>query len=88
MMLTLSKNEPLTTPPLAPGSGVELVHVAPARWRVLDASGRAIGHLDAESTPVGTRFRARRYHPPTRSLRELGAFWSSADAVECLRLSR
>lgn len=88
MMLTLSKNESPAAPQLAPGSGAELVTVAPARWRVLDRSGRAIGHLDAESTPTGTRFRARRYHAPSRSLRELGTFWSPADAVDCLRLSR
>lgn len=87
-MLTLSKNELPMTPQLPPGSGMHLLPVAPARWRVIDRLGRAIGHLDAETTPAGTRFRARRYHAPSRALRHLGAFWSSTDAVECLRLSR
>ncbi len=69
-------------------SGVRLMPVAANRWRVLDSAGRALGHLDAAPTPDGVRYGARRYHAPTRTLRSLGDFWSAADAVECLRLSR
>lgn len=87
-MLTLSKNEPHPTPDLQPDWGMRLMPVGPARWRVLDRRGCAIGHLDAEETPSGTRFRARRYHAPSRRLRDLGGFWSPTDAVDCLRLSR
>lgn len=86
-MITLSRTEGAATPPLPSTSAMRLIAVAASRWRVVDPDGRAIGHLDAAPTAEGTRFRARRYHAPSGGFRELGAFWSAADAVDCLRLS-
>ena len=87
-MLTLSKPDVISLPSIPSRLGVALVPVATGRWRVIDQKGRVIGHLDAVSTASGTRYGARRYHVPSRSFRELGEFWSAADAVDCLRLSR
>ena len=87
-MLTLSKPDVASPPSIPLRLGVALVPVASGRWRVIDPKGRVIGHLDAVATASGTRYSARRYHVPSRSFRELGEFWSAADAVECLRLSR
>lgn len=80
-----------TSPPrsdFAVQDGIRLVSVFAGRWRALDAGGRAIGHLESLQTADGTRFRARRFHAPSRTFRDLGDFWSSADALECLRYSR
>ncbi len=68
--------------------GVRLVHVSEGRWRVVDATGRALGHLTADATTPERRYRAERFHAPTRSFRDLGAFWSADDAVAALRYSR
>lgn len=87
-MLTLSRTEDVATPPLPDAPPMKLVSVAPSRWRVLDRGGRAIGHLEAAATTDGTRFSARRYHAPSRTFRDLGEFWSAAEAVDCLRVSR
>lgn len=62
--------------------------VAEGTWRVTGATGRIIGHLRASGDPRRPRFTALRYHPLERRLRAVGEFWSAAEAVECLRLSR
>jgi hypothetical protein len=62
--------------------------VGPALWRVSDARGRVIGHVRRAPTAEGDRFRAQRFHATSRSFRVLGDFWSSDQAVECLRFSR
>lgn len=76
------------TPTLRTGASARLSPAAPSLWRVIDADGRVIGHVQARADRRGTRFRARRYHPPTRAFRDLGDFWSADDAVDCLRYSR
>ena len=68
--------------------GVTLRAVSARRWRVLDRTGRVLGHLRAEAVSAGTRFHAERFDLAGRRLRELGAFWSAAEAVECLRYLR
>lgn len=68
--------------------GVMLRAVSARRWRVLDPTGRILGHLRADERRDGTRFHAERFDPATGSLRELGAFWSAAEAVDCLRYLR
>lgn len=75
-------------PRLAPGSPVRLAEAAPRLWRVIDPSGRVIGHLQATNDGDAVRFRARRFHRASRMLRDLGEFWSADDAVECLRFAR
>lgn len=68
--------------------GVRLVAAAPALWRIVDAGGRVIGHLQAVRQGHDIRYRARRFHAPSRAFRDLGEFWSADDAIECVRLAR
>ncbi|MBB4138999.1 hypothetical protein [Microbacterium invictum] len=75
------------TTPVVPHT-VALLPVGPGLWRVVDRSGRAVGHLAERSIHAGGGWEARRFHVPSRSFRQIGIFWSAAEAVECLRLSR
>ena len=75
-------------PILRSGTPVRLMSAAPSLWRVIDAGGRIIGHLEARAQSHGVRYRARRFHAASRSFRELGDFWSADDAVDCLRFAR
>ena len=68
--------------------GVVLRRVSARRWRVLDRSGCVLGHLRAEEDPLGVRFHAERFDLTAARMRELGAFWSAREAVECLRYLR
>lgn len=74
-------------PTLPPGIPVRLDAAAPSLWRVMDRRGLVIGHIQAIASGEGLRFRARRFHPPSRAFRDLGEFWRAADAVECLRFA-
>lgn len=85
----------LTTPaarPVAPHlsrrSPARLAPVGPSLWRVLDRDGRVIGHIQATIDGVDVRWTARRFHAPTRAFRDLGAFWSEDDAVDCVVFGR
>ncbi|WP_243074988.1 hypothetical protein [Microbacterium sp. SS28] len=75
-------------PRLRLGTPVRLAAAATGLWRVLDAQGLIIGHLEAHLEGQGVRYGARRFHAASRTFRELGEFWSADDAVECLRLGR
>lgn len=77
-----------TTPRLLHRSSVLLVPAAPSLWRVVDPSGRIIGHLQAVLEGDGVRYRARRFQPGGNAFFDLGAFWSADDAVDTLRYSR
>jgi len=70
------------------GGGLRLMPVADGLWRVLEPHGRVIGHLRASGDGAQRRFHALRYHARDGRFREVGAFWSRAEALECLRLSR
>lgn len=74
--------------PAPRASGARLVPAAPDLWRVLRPDGRILGHLQRVDSARGVRYRARRYHLPTRAFLELGEFWSADDAVQCLRFLR
>jgi hypothetical protein len=76
------------TPAVPRGSSVRLAAAGPALWRVIDPSGLVIGHIQALVEGAGVRYRARRFHARSRSFRDLGDFWSAADAIECLRFAR
>lgn len=69
-------------------TSTRLVAAGPALWRVVDANGLVMGHLQEIATDAGTRFRARRYHAPSRTFRDVGDFWSREQAIECLRVAR
>lgn len=75
---------PAPTPRLA-SSKERLVRAAAALWRVVDRGGRVTGHLRVVDTPLGTCYRAERYHRPSGGFVEVGAFWSPDDAVAVLR---
>ena len=70
------------------GTPVRLSPAAPGLWRVLEGSGRVIGHIQARAAEAGLRYRARRYHAESRAFRDLGEFWSVGDAIDCLRFAR
>lgn len=79
---------PTAPPPLSPLMPARLVQAADALWRVLDSRGIVIGHLQVIRLGEQLRYRARRYHAPSRRFRDLGDFWSADDAVDCLRFAR
>lgn len=76
---------PFATPPLSAERGLRLMRASADLWRVVDVSGRAIGHLQVVPHPLGLRYRALRYHVPAGRLRAVGDFWSPDDAAQCLR---
>lgn len=65
-----------------------LVPVTDRRWRVTDAAGRVIGHVDRTGDPHTPRYRARRFRVSTGGFLELGEFWHLEDAVAVLHDSR
>ncbi len=72
-----------------PGVAVPgLERVGHDRWRVRERSGLIRGHIEARPSPAGTRYRAVRFHTPSRGFRAMGEFWSLDEALECVRLSR
>jgi len=76
------------TPTLAPVPaavrGCSFHPVSPQRWRVLDRSGRVIGHVRWEECADGVRYHAERFDLARARLRPLGAFWTAREAVDCL----
>ncbi len=62
--------------------------VSSRRWRVIDRTGRVIGHVRWEEAGGGLRFHAERFDLARARLRQLGAFWSAREAVECLTYLR
>ena len=87
-MTSLTQTTTFAPPLLRGGTPVRLAEAAAGLWRVIDPDGRIIGHLEARAEHQGVRYRARRFHAQSRAFRDLGAFWSADDAVECLRLGR
>lgn len=85
MLITSSESR---VPRLRPGLGLHLASIGESRWRVLDRAGLIIGHIDSFTEARGIRYRALKYHAASRAFRELGAFWSLDDAVDCLRYAR
>ncbi|CAI9386298.1 hypothetical protein MICABA_00295 [Microbacterium sp. T2.11-28] len=67
---------------------LRLLPVADRLWRVVESHGRVIGHLQVRGDRAQRRFVALRFHAGDRRFREVGAFWTRAEALECLRLSR
>ncbi|MET0296288.1 MAG: hypothetical protein ABW024_02720 [Microbacterium sp.] len=86
-MTLISDAATTRTPTIEGDSRVQLSPAAPSLWRVI-AAGRIIGHLQALADDAGVRYRARRFHPGSRSFRDLGDFWTAADAIDCLRFAR
>lgn len=86
--MTLIDGSDVAPPLIPPGVPLRLLDAAPALWRVLDGSGRVIGHLDARPQAGGVRYRARRFHAASRAFLELGEFWRASDALDCLRFAR
>lgn len=74
-------------PPLSPLLGLRLERAGNRMWRAVDATRRVIGHIQPMPHIDGTRYRARRYKPATRSFLDLGDFWSADEAAWCLHYS-
>jgi hypothetical protein len=87
-MIVIADSPRVETPVLPRGASVRLASAGSALWRVIDASGRVIGHIQALAEGADVRYRARRFHAGSRSFRDLGDFWSACDAVDCLRFAR
>jgi hypothetical protein len=75
-----------STPPTpSPGLRVRLAPAGPELWRVLDMTGRIIGHLQYVEHALGSRWAARRYRDGIGGFQTVGEFWSIDDAVGALR---
>ena len=91
---TLSRSEtprtaptfhPVVPPPApSPGLRVHLIPVGPTLWRVVDMTGRIIGHLQHRDHALGSRWAARRYRDGG-GFRTVGEFWTVDEAVSALR---
>lgn len=79
-----SPDEPV---PEAVGA-LRLIPVGDRLWRVVGATGIVVGHLRVDGEGARRRFVARRLRAPGGSFRDVGAFWTLREALECLRLSR
>lgn len=77
-------DEPL---PEAVGS-LRLVPVGDRLWRIVGATGVVVGHLRVDGVGARRRFVARRFHLRDNVFRDVGAFWTLPEALDCLRLSR
>ncbi|MDQ1136860.1 hypothetical protein QE410_001659 [Microbacterium sp. SORGH_AS 1204] len=63
-------------------------HVAAGLWRIADPRGIVVGHIRAVAADGDWRYAAERFHAASGRFRRLGEFWSSSDALECLRYAR
>lgn len=86
--MTVTDTPALDAPPIPPGVPLRLLDAAPSLWRVVDRSGRVVGHLQALAQGGAIRYRARRFQAASRAFLELGEFWNVADALDCLRFAR
>jgi hypothetical protein len=84
MTLLLAPSAPHWEPP----TWARVAQVGASLWRVCDESGRPLGHLRAVRDDDAWVYRAERWSHPSRSFQVVGAFWSPAEALDCLRLSR
>lgn len=87
-LMTLADTTAIARPTIPPGVPVQLLEAAPSLWRVVDRSGRVIGHLQALAKGGAVGYRARRFHAASRAFLDLGDFWSLSDALDCLRFAR
>ena len=87
-MTLIADTHGAAAPVVPAGTPVTLIPAAPGLWRVIERSGLVIGHVQARLADAGLRYRARRYHTPSRGFRDLGEFWSVGDAIDCLRFAR
>ncbi|MCM3696777.1 hypothetical protein [Microbacterium oleivorans] len=68
--------------------GYRLVVVSDRVSRVVDGSGRVIGHVARAGDGDDARFRARRFRATSGGFVDLGGFWHLEDAVAALHDSR
>jgi hypothetical protein len=85
--MTLTLPSSTSAPRLSRAPTARLIPAGPLLWRVVER-GRVIGHLQALREGEDVRYRARRYHAPSRAFRDLGEFWSADDAVDCVVFAR
>lgn len=85
-MITPLYNDPAPAP-LALGWGA-ITHVAAGLWRIADPRGVVVGHIRAIAADGGWRYAAERFQSTSGGFRRLGEFWSSSDALDCLRYAR
>ncbi|WP_306232229.1 hypothetical protein [Agrococcus beijingensis] len=66
----------------------QAAHVATRRvrddlWRVVSASGLALGYIARVDGPAGSRFEARRLLPGGTAMLPIGSGWALDDALAC-----
>lgn len=64
-------------------TGVETRRVRDDLWRVVSASGLALGYIARVDGPRGPAFEARRLLPGGTAMMPIGGGWSLADALAC-----
>ncbi|SDB93845.1 hypothetical protein SAMN05216418_1237 [Microbacterium enclense] len=79
-------NDPAPAP--RPAGWGAATHVAAGLWRIADPRGIVVGHVRAIAADGDWRYAAERFHAASGRFRRLGEFWSSNDALECLRYAR
>jgi hypothetical protein len=87
-MITVSTTTDAVVTAAARAARFTALAAGPSLWRLADALGVVVGHIQLVGSGDAARFRAQRYHPSSRAFRVLGDFWSCAQAVEALRFSR
>ncbi len=84
-MTTALWNDPAPAPLAGWG---RMTHVAAGLWRIADPRGVVVGHIRAVAADGDWRYAAERFQVSSGGFRRLGEFWSSTDALECLRYAR
>lgn len=68
--------------------GYRLAAASAGLWRVLDSSGRVVGHVAEREEDGHLRIIARRFRAASRAFVDIGSFWRLDDAVAALHHSR
>jgi hypothetical protein len=79
-MAIMSSTQRRTAPQ---ATGVATRRVRDDLWRVVSASGLALGYIARVDGPAGTVFEARRLLPGGTAMIPIGGGWALADALAC-----
>ncbi|GAA1417829.1 hypothetical protein [Agrococcus citreus] len=79
-MAIMSSTQRRTAPQ---ATGVATRRVRDDLWRVVSASGLALGYIAQVDGPGGTVFEARRLLPGGTAMIPIGGGWALADALAC-----
>lgn len=66
-------------------AGVATIQLHDDLWRVTRPDGEVLGYVERSSTPVGSRYLAKRMLRQQRRFLPIGEFWTFDDAMDCFR---